>query len=210
MLELWLPKFLGASMSVENKGVNLGVIAHTINGPVTVNNSMNRIPSLVTKLVEALAGLLVSEVDGKYRISSQDLETYGISSKIDYNSVIKYKRIIEEHAVYHPLCDAALNIVDDSNTRAKAKILKNILEIYKRYRDELLLTKTNESVRDIDIIRENADLIIEHVTEVLQERIIAGYCNETFVAEDIHEGLPIIVCYAFIECKILEKPEVEK
>ena len=196
-------------MSVDNKGTNTGVVAGAIYGSVTVNNNMNRIPSLVTKLVEALA-MLVAEGEEKYRISSKDLETYEIPNKIDYNSIIKYKRIIEENSVYHPLCDAALNIVDDYDTMAKARILKNIFEIYKGYKNELLLTKKDESVRDIDIIRLNADRIIDHVFEVLKERIIAGYSNEKIVREDIDEGLPIIVCYAFIECKILEKPEVGK
>ena len=58
----------------------------------------------------------------------------------------------------------------------------------------------------IETIRDNADKIIEKVENILRNRI-EQQVNENLTQEEIDIGLLIIICYAFSECKILDKPK---
>lgn len=59
---------------------------------------------------------------------------------------------------------------------------------------------------EMDIVRENADNIIEkvkqHILKVVRE---SGEMEVTY-QEDMELGIECFTCYCFMECKILEKP----
>ncbi|MMZ71399.1 hypothetical protein D1872_347730 [compost metagenome] len=55
----------------------------------------------------------------------------------------------------------------------------------------------------------NADKIIDYVKEVLEKRILEDGIKDRLFVEDIDMGLIRIICYSFVECKILEKPKVK-
>ena len=56
-----------------------------------------------------------------------------------------------------------------------------------------------------DIVKKNSDLIIDNIKDKLEKKIEKDYNGENICSEDIKICLPIFLCFAFMECKILEK-----
>ncbi len=190
---------------VGNKGENNGIIAGEIHGDVHVHNDNKSVkfPSLIPEIVEKLAEITNipdEELDKIYKINKLELKEYKIDDKIEYNDVIEYKDIIDEYSEYGNICDHAFNVIDDNNIGIKRKILRNINSLYKKSKGQFL--KKNRGMKEIDVIRENSDAIITSVIDTLTERIN----GQNILIEDIEDGLSRIICYAFIHCKILEKP----
>lgn len=196
---------------IDNSGENNGVIADTINGPVTINQNppQKTLPSLIPILVEQLAKLTNlpdEEIEKTYKITLDQIKEYDISEKIEHNCIIKYKDIIEEYSQYRTICEEAFNIIDNNNLGCKNKILRSINLLYKSYKGELILKNKSSGASEMDVIRENADNIIDNIRNELETRISGDIIGNSILVEDIEVGLARIICYAFVECKILEKP----
>lgn len=206
------------NVSLGNEGENQGVMAGEIHGQVDNSRNYNIIlperenqrkyPSLIPPIVEALAMLTVlpeEEIDKIYRVNKEDLTSYDIPKKILYNNLIIYKDVIDEYSQYGLICEEAFNIVDNSMMGAKGKILRDIRHLYRKFKGQLLREYQSTELEAIDIIRQNADLIIDMIKTELEKRILAdGDIN--ILVEDLEDGLIRILCYSFVECKILEKP----
>lgn len=204
--------------SVDNKGENQGVMANEIHGHVDNSRTYNvilperekqrKLPSLIPQIVEALADLTVlpeDEIDKIYKVNIEDLTSYDIPKKITHNNLIQYKDVIEEYSQYGRICEEAFNIVDNSMMGAKGKILRDIRHLYRNFKGQLLRQNQDSKLEEIDIIRKNADLIIDMIKDELEKRILAD-SNTNILVEDLEDGLIRILCYSFVECKILEKP----
>lgn len=152
-----------------------------------------------------MTNLSDEEIDRIYKVNEEDLRVYNIPEKITHNQLIKYRYTVEEYSQYGRICEEAFNILDNNNIGIKGKILKDISLLYDECRGDLLLRYRDEDLNLMDIIRKHADEIIEYVKEKLKERIIMDD-NTTILIEDLNIGLIRIICYAFVECKILEKP----
>ncbi|MBX4265894.1 portal protein [Clostridium estertheticum] len=209
--------------TLSNSGQNSGVVAGVINGHIAVTtnvnnlytipkNNTNKISSLVSGLIEKLAELsCISDeyVEQVYKIYKSDTIIYDIPKKISYNNIIKYKCIIAEYSKYEGICEEAFNIIDNNNIGIKTKILRNINLYYMEYKGQILLQHRDEDIDEIDVIRENADIIIDNVKDRLQLIINEEDMTQNIFQEDINIGLIIIICYAFVKCKILERPRGE-
>lgn len=202
---------------IDNQGMNTGIISGSVNASkITINNntidfekkkrrSYSLIPELIKKLAE-LTNLPEEEMDKLYKVTDDDTKAYGITKKINYNHVIKYKNIINEYSQYCDICKEALNIIDNNNIGSKAKILRSISILYEQCKGDLILQYKKSKMKEIDIIRENADKIIDNIKNILEQRIILDDQSQNISMEDIDIGLVRIICYLFVECKILEKP----
>lgn len=202
---------------IDNSGANDGIIAGEIHGDVDnrrtyyINVPNNKkLPSIITKVVEALAQLAImseEEIDIRYKVDAKDLRAYKIPEKITQNHVVKHKATILEYSHYGRMCDEAFNIVDNNLMGSKSKVLRDIQQLYRDCKGQLLLENDCDSGDEMEIIRKHSDSIIEMVRDELKERILNDD-SESFFYEDLNDGLIRVVCYAFIECKILEKPQV--
>ncbi|MDA1919828.1 portal protein [Bacillus cereus] len=196
-------------LSLSNSGENRGVMANVVYGNIyNIQNERKKIPSLIPRIIEKLAeltNLSDEEIDRIYKVNEEDLRVYNIPEKITHNQLIKYRYTVEEYSQYGRICEEAFNILDNNNIGIKGKILKDISLLYDECRGDLLLRYRDEDLNLMDIIRKHADEIIEYVKEKLKERIIMDD-NTTILIEDLNIGLIRIICYAFVECKILEKP----
>lgn len=199
---------------LSNPGQNDGVIAGVVNGDITYIHPTpaNKFASLIPVLIEKLADLVNitdEEMERTYKISPSELIIYDIDEKIEYNDVIKYKDLIKEYSLYGNICEHAFNIIDNNDMGIKRRILNSISLLYKDFKGQLLLENKTNEIADIDIIRMNADKIIDYVKEVLEKRILEDGIKDRLFVEDIDMGLIRIICYSFVECKILEKPKVK-
>ncbi|ACQ54259.1 portal protein [Clostridium botulinum] len=211
-------------ITLDNSGDNTGTIAGAIEGNVITNNSQNMsintviinsknktkklhslIPILVEKLSE-ITNIPEEEMDKLYKIDDDRLKTYKIPDKILYNNIIKYKDIINEYSQYCGICEKAFNIIDNNNIGIKNKILKNINLIYKKEKGQFLLLYKDIESDEMKDIRGISDAIIDKIKDELECRIVQDDNAENILVEDIDIGLTRIICYAFVECKILERP----
>jgi len=205
-------------VSIDNSGENQGVMADQIIGQVdnsktyniilTDREKQNKLPSLIPQIVEALAELTVlpeQEIDRIYKVKIEDLKSYDIPKKITHNNLILYKDVIKEYSQYGRICEEAFNIVDNSMIGAKGKILRDMRHLYRKFKGELIRANRDTCLEEMDIVRQNADLIIDMIKDELEVRILED-CNSNIFKEDLEDGLIRILCYSFVECKILEKP----
>lgn len=206
----WVIKMLNSNQqnTASNSGKNSGVIANKINQLTLIQQPEKRsCDSLIVKIIEKLAeSNNLSDDQLFYKLTPDQLEGYDIKEKIQYNNVIKYKDIIDEYSQYRNICDEAFNIVDNNNIGLKNKLLRNINLLYKECKGEIRKCYTNTKLNEVDIIRENSDNIIDNVKSKLEQKILSNSNEKDLFVEDIDIGLAKIICYAFVECKILEKP----
>ncbi len=85
----------------------------------------------------------------------------------------------------------------------KEQLLLNIKSLYLKAKGY----RTNGK-NDIEIIKENADLIIEDIEKNLWELIEkSNNLNQTIPLEVIQISMLFIIVDAFMRCKILEEPQ---
>lgn len=197
-------------MESKNYGENSGVVASNINGPVQVNQNYyekkRRLPSLLPKFIERLAELVNTEENVEN--GALNTQPYDINDKINHNNLIAYKDLVDDYGSYYYTCERAFEIINSSIKHgSKTSILRNISEIYKEKKRILILENKVNPV-PIDLIRLNADKLIDQVRKEVKERIENAYTDEDIFDDDIDFCLSVFLCYAFCECKILEKPPV--
>lgn len=195
---------------IENSGENLGTIAGCINGDVynncTINNPIRKVPpSIINKLIEQLAEISADCEDEHIG------EPFEIDEKITYNNLIVYKYVLDEiYASAWYNCESAIRILDNNKYGSKNKVLQRVNTSYLQAKGEIIAQYRQSNKSDIEIIRENADTLIKMVADELEQHILRAYRDEQIFDEDIMIGIIYIVCYAFGECKILEKPRCDE
>ena len=142
---------------------------------------------------------------------------YDILEKIDYNIVIIYKQIFEKYKNYYWICDKILNTIDDNGSFSEKKIFLNYLndlyiEIIGNFmKDEI--KKIQEKKGRIPPIKQNIQIIKEKIlADEIVKKIrdsLKNILNDELLEEEKNFGINILICYGFIECKILEKPKRE-
>lgn len=188
--------------SIDNSGYNAGVIVADNTGTINISIENGKPAySLIANLVRELGVRCPDSED-----NNENYIPYKINDKITYNCVIKYRDIIKEYYKYGSTCEEYFNILDNSSIGTKVKILRHIRYLYIDCKGSILLEYKDKKLDEMDIIRENADRLIDMVKNQIQLLINDSKLYLETNAEEISFGLTIIVCYCFVECKILEKP----
>ena len=114
--------------------------------------------------------------------------------KIQYNSVIRYKPIIEEYKVYQGRLNKLYEEIEKAGSTRKEFLLLNIKSIYLKEKAEF---------DTIDKIRANADNIIDEIKDALWKLVE----NTDLDREVIEVALIVLIVDAFMRCNILEEPQ---
>lgn len=192
-----------SEVSVDNRGDNSGILVAMNTG--TINYQLKntvRIPSQIATIVKTLGTVCIDDDDMK----PFNLAVFKPDEKIEYNCVIKYSEIIKEYAIYFSQCEDAMNVYDNSNIGSKNRILRCVRNWYLKFKGELLLLFKNDAQQDIEIVRCNADSLIDKVSEMIKDIILQSSNSFETNHEDMELGIICFVCYSFMKCKILEKP----
>ncbi|GIP30363.1 hypothetical protein J23TS9_54930 [Paenibacillus sp. J23TS9] len=191
-------------MNLDNSGTNEGIMVGTNSG--TINYLVKepvKISSMISSVVKILSSTCIEDEDSDV---SLDIDTFRPDKKIEHNCVIKYKEIVQEHAIYYTHSDDILNVFDDSNIGSKGKILRCVRNWYLESKGQLLLECQRNHDSEIDTIRRNADFLIESVILKIKQSIFDSNDVSEISMEEIEIGITCFVCYCFMKCKILEKP----
>lgn len=103
------------------------------------------------------------------------------------------------------MCSEIINKIDDVRYGTKNKILRNIRDMYIITKGALLSEKKSEGLSDIEIVKQDSDSIIDAIYEKVYD-IVYKSSDGTIAVEELDIVIKCFLCYAFFECKILEKP----
>lgn len=178
------------SISVQTNG-NVDIdIVNRYDSPIS--------PTLISKIIPKILNQLPDFEDSK-----DNLTSFEIVEKINYNDLKKYKEIIEFHSDYLGLVDHVLFEIDSEKPNSRRLFNKYIKSRYIHTKHNYLSKYSNESVREIEIIQEYSDSIID----AIKAELISSISPEmNFNKEEIEIGCELLVCQGFIDCNILEEP----
>lgn len=163
------------------------------------NGSLNSRQSYLVKVINQISSSdLFENLDTR-----NGTDSFNIQDKISFNSVKRYKPIIEEYGVYQGKLTQIYTEIEDQGSAKKEVLLRNIKELYLKAKGKLL-----NGNHTIEMIQTHADDLIEEVEKGLWELIEKKSDNldETILYEAINPCLSVILVDAFMRCKILEEP----
>ena len=172
------------------KGNSTGYQANIIN---IINVLKNK--STIGDVVNAISKIELEDETNLGKIK----ELPEIGEKIGHNNITKYKYLIDGYGLYGKKLKGIYETLEEEKPEKKGKLLRMISDFYKA--EKGILTQTD----NIDVIRKNADLIIENIIKKLDAEILKS-SNLDAENEDVHSAIHIIVADAFIQCKVLEDP----
>ena len=158
-----------------------------------------KLPSLLETIIPAIQDQIDNGVSEEWAIG----EPYGIEEKIKYNNLNGYQYLIDEYAEYGSAVDQMYDAFDRDNPGTKNKIFRFIRAIYLRKKSQLGSNSTKEEI--MQVIRMNSDKIFEETIEEIKNLLI----KTSLELEQVEFGAQIIVSHAFINCKILERPNAD-
>ncbi len=157
---------------------------------------LNERPSLLNMVITAISEIkLVPENDASF----SNMEAFKIESKINHNDIKRNKALIDEYKVFYTKVNSLYQTLEEQGSFKKENLLRNIRSIYLQIKGKYVGNSTNP----MQIVRDNADNIIEDVQENL---LVLAEKNTKGISEDISFGVTLIMIDAFMRCKILEEP----
>jgi hypothetical protein len=172
------------------------------NSPTFNLNHVARFSSLINPLLERI----IEKYDPDSEVNNND-ELPDPDEKLDFNNVRVFSEEIIDCVSFLSLVEEQVDAIDDESPGAKIKFLRAIHQNYKNHRRQLLIResvaiKDKESV--ISTIRQSSDLLLQQVTDSILDN--ARTDLHAFSVEDVRDSANLIVCYGFINCKVLERP----
>ncbi len=128
---------------------------------------------------------------------------YAIERKITFNNLSKYKKVVENWHQYGFIIDS-LFLASEPYIKSRLYTFLNTRYMAKSG-DFINAEKQGEVfVSEIETIRKFSDQILKEIIEDL----ITDLANDPTPnnREDIEVAVTVVVCHAFIDCKVLEKP----
>jgi hypothetical protein len=171
--------------------------------PVNIYQNLSKMPSILSPLLEGI----IAVYDPVDIPDSPNQVTPTTNEKITFNSVKIYAEEIREHSGLMALIENVIDGIDSSNPRSKDRFLWAIHQKYKRCKSKLLLASgidASDNVLVKNLICENADLLIDNVSEEIFSTVGVGINCEV---EILQSAQKLIVCFGFVNCKILERPD---
>ncbi|PKG55239.1 hypothetical protein [Shewanella sp. GutDb-MelDb] len=170
---------------------------------ITINKHATSLPSILIPLLDKI----ISAYQPQYEEIGNTTEIPDVEDKISYNSVKIYADDIRENTGYMALIEGILDSIDDQNPNAKVTFLWAINKKYKGCKRKLFLDNSidpSDKPKAQEIISANADKIIHQVATTIISSC-SGHINAPI--ELVEAAQELIVCYGFINCQILEKPQ---
>lgn len=155
---------------------------------------MNKNRSMLINTINAISEIDILNID-----KNKQINPFNPKDKIEYNAIKRNVALINEYKIYYSKINSLYDELEQQGSIKKEKLLASIELIYTEIKGKYVLNSTNP----IEIIRINADNIIDDVYEVLNEKV----SKSSFWEEDIALGIRLIMVDAFMRCKILEEPK---
>jgi len=127
--------------------------------------------------------------------------------KLDFNNVHVFAEDIQDCVAFLSVVENQIDSIDDEKPGSKAKFLRSIFKNYKTHKQNLLINEgidPEDKNAVIKVIRDNSDLLIRSVSQTILSN--AEIDLHEYPIEDVEDSASLVICYGFINCRILEKP----
>lgn len=190
--------------NIDAQATNGGLtVVSTGSGGVTVAAS----PAAISSLLNPLLIKIVSTHTPYDEIADVEIDYRGVDEKIEHNNVTVYSEVIIDNVGYMELIESLILTIDNEEPGAQKRFLYAINQKYKIARRELFMRQTEKPVTDeqrLSVVRLGSDELILKVSELIVD-IKTGFHG--IPSELVEWARQLIVCYGFINCKILEPPQ---
>lgn len=160
---------------------------------ISSKNLLTKNPLALNKVINVIGSKMNDILDLPEAINAPNTET-----KISYNNIKRYDTVIREFAPYQVKLNNIYEVIEKEGSTKKELVLHNIKRIY-------IAVKAEYS--SIEEIRDNADIIIDKIIEIIWEKIESAPNKlNDLDQETIDFSLMIIIVDAFMRCNILEEP----
>jgi hypothetical protein len=164
------------------------------NGDIVTIPRLRILPTVLGKIFPILAERSLAELPENG--VPEQYKQYKIEAKIEHNNVVIYKSLIAEYAQYGGIIDEVYQIYDDTDPSGRARVMRYFRAIYHQVKGEILSPASPNS---------SDDIIMGCISRV-QSDISEGLDDASGYQEDLAPVCNMLVCHAFILCKILERP----
>ena len=130
-----------------------------------------------------------------------------IDIKISHNNVVTFKDVIlTNYSENGYFLEVAYKALDSEVPGRKTYFLKYINNLYNQEVGALI--KENSNLSKIEVVRLHSDNIISKLIIILLSKIATNNKQVAHLSrETIELNVVIIICHAFVDCKILENPK---
>ncbi|MEQ6924273.1 hypothetical protein AAUI01_01435 [Pseudomonas mosselii] len=183
-------------MGAESKTVNIGVVT----GRVYVGGGEYKVGSVINELLSIL---------GSKRLPFQRQNrkaTAEVVKKINHNRLNEKRHIVSQYLEYSSRIEEAYLEIDSMVAFGKDTILSNLNGLYVEGLNRFGIDCLCQDV-DIERVRENADALIVFIIERLRDLVMDSARPPEFM-EFVEIGVNVVVAHAFIECIVMENPEI--
>ena len=162
------------------------------------NQNADKLSSLLAQVLPSIAAIVFGE-----EVAVNDTVPYEIDDKIEYNNVKSYKEIIAAYGMYGVKIDELYNEYNNARPGFRKRVLSYFSTKYRLAKETVcsLAPDTDPLIA----VRASADKIIRTVFEKFKFDLMNSK-DLNISMEEVETCALAVVCHAFIECKILEKP----
>ena len=172
------------------------------NKQTIIKNYHNHVGNISTLLGEILPE--ISKIVHNRKEKENDIIPYNIEEKVQYNNISSpLKEIIEDFGQYEQKINTIYDEHENHNPGFKTKILQYFKIKYIFKKDELLINYKDKN--SMQVIQSNSNKITHEIFYEFLENL-KNANNISISMEELQSCALTIVCHAFINCKILEKP----
>lgn len=187
-----------------NKNAWNNFIDNSINTTVLPENKLEELPSILSDIFPLLSNIILN-YDCRQEEVSYNIP-FEIEDKIKHNNIEKYKTYLEDYWSYILPIEEYLDLLDENIPWRKNHFLSKIKRIYL---DILYELNTKKEDRILFIKKVTGDLIIDKVIETIYKKYLnSPNRSNKYTEEDIEVSIIVTVCKSFVECKILENPNI--
>lgn len=174
------------------------------NQMISVSKLTSKLPSVLGQMLPALGKVMYNPGSTAPYVSPE--VPYTIEDKINHNNLKTYRSWVDEYGEYGKTVDSIYEAIDDTKAGSRKKAFLYLSTKYLEVKTRVLREVRDQGVvgEDIEIIRQKADLIFEEVVNALKVQLAEADLSGIDV-EDFDIGVNVIVCHAFINCRVLEK-----
>src|SRR5690606_33058957 len=115
--------------------------------------------------------------------------------------------VVKQYIDFSSQIEEAYTEIDSLIAFGKNTILRNLHDLYYAALDSVNIEYINSNI-DINEIRQNSDFIFDFIVQKLRN-IVFESKNMPAIREHIDLGVNVVIAHAFIECIIMENPEVD-
>jgi hypothetical protein len=170
-----------------------------------VEGDLNQVESPEVN-VDSIINRIISDIVSKAVVMDFKDRTFPskITVKIKHNQLVSQKKIVQQYKSYSARIETAYDVVDKDIINGKQTAMALLNGMYFTALEKYDIDPFDV---DIEVVRKNADDIVLNIIKQLRKFVYKS-ANVAKYKEQVEIGIKVVVAHAFVECVVLENPNV--